>query len=71
MRAIDAIGACVETEGVPAVPLIEHMSKLLKGSVKGILDGMETGAIGDLKPIRTSLPRPPLSYRRTVESEEL
>lgn len=43
------------------------MCKLPKGAIKGILDSMETGAVGDPAPIRAILPRPPLSYRGAVE----
>ncbi len=48
-------------------PLIERMNKLSKGSIKGIVDSGGTDAIGDTMPIRTILPRPPLSYRQAVE----
>ncbi len=48
-------------------PLIERVSKFPKGSIKGLLDSMKTDAIGDPTPIRTILPRPPLSYRQAVE----
>lgn len=48
-------------------PLIEGVSKLPKGALKGILDSLKTDAIGDPLPIRTVLPRPPLSYRQAVE----
>ncbi len=48
-------------------PLIERMSKLPKGAMKGLVDSMKTDAVGDPTPIRTILPRPPLSYRQAVE----
>lgn len=48
-------------------PVIEHISKLPKGSIQGLLDSMKTDAVGDPTPIRTILPRPPLSYRQAVE----
>ena len=48
-------------------PLIERMSKFPKGSIKGMLDSLKTDAIGDPMPIRTILPRSPLSYRQAVE----
>jgi len=48
-------------------PLIERVSKLPKGSFKGILESLDTDAIGDPMPIRAILPRPPLSYREAVE----
>ncbi len=48
-------------------PLIERMTKFPRGSIKGLLDGLEIDLIGDPLPIRTILPRPPLSYRQAVE----
>ena len=48
-------------------PLIERLSKLPKGAIKGLLDGMKADAIGDPMPIRAILPRPPLPYRQAVE----
>jgi len=48
-------------------PLIERVSKLPRGALKGILDSLGTDAIGDPMPIRTILPRTPLSYRQAVE----
>lgn len=48
-------------------PLIERMSKLPKGAIKGMLDSTKTDSIGDPTPIRAILPRPPLPYRQAVE----
>ena len=48
-------------------PLLERMSKLPKGAVRGFLDCLGGDAIGDPAPIRALLPRPPLSYRQAVE----
>ena len=48
-------------------PLIERMSKLPNGSIRGLLDSMQEDAIGDPTAIRALLPRPPLSYRKAVE----
>ncbi len=48
-------------------PLIERLSKLPKGSIKGLVDSMTTDAVGDPRPIRAILPRPPLPYREAVE----
>ena len=48
-------------------PLIERMSKFPRGSIKGLLDGLDVDLIGDPMPIRAILPRPPLSYRQAVE----
>jgi uncharacterized protein YbjT (DUF2867 family) len=48
-------------------PFIERVSKLPKGSVRSFLDSLKMDCIGDPVPIRTILPRPPLSYRQAVE----
>jgi len=48
-------------------PLIERVAKFPKGAITGLLDGMKTDLIGDPTPIRTLLPRQPLSYREAVE----
>jgi uncharacterized protein YbjT (DUF2867 family) len=48
-------------------PLIERLSKLPKGSMKGLVDSTKADAIGDPMPIRALLPRPPLPYRQAVE----
>ncbi len=48
-------------------PVIERVSKLPKGSIKGLVDSMKADAIGDPTPIRTILPRKPLPYRQAVE----
>jgi uncharacterized protein YbjT (DUF2867 family) len=48
-------------------PLIERLSKVPKGALKGLLDGMKTDLVGDPMPIRTILPRPPLNYWQAVE----
>ena len=48
-------------------PLIERLSKLPEGAMKGLVDGMKADAVGDPMPIRTILPRPPLPYRQAVE----
>ena len=48
-------------------PLIERAGKLPKGSIKGVLDGLQTDLNGDPMPIRAILPRPPLPYRQAVE----
>jgi hypothetical protein len=44
-------------------PLIEHVSKMSGGAVKGLVDGLKVDSIGDPTPIRTLLPRPLLSFR--------
>ena len=48
-------------------PVIERVSKLPKGAIKGLVDGMADDLVGDPTPIRKLLPRPPLSYRQAVE----
>lgn len=48
-------------------PLIERLAKLPKGAFAGLVEGMKDDAIGDPKPIREILPRPPLPYREAVE----
>ncbi|MDQ2841185.1 MAG: SDR family NAD(P)-dependent oxidoreductase [Acidobacteriota bacterium] len=44
-------------------PVIERVSKFPRGAIKGIVDSFEADAIGDPRPIRVILPRPPLPYR--------
>lgn len=51
----------------PLAPLLERMSRLPRGSIKGILDSLTMDAVGDPMPIRTILPRPPMPYRQAVE----
>ena len=48
-------------------PLIERMSKLPRGSVRGFMDSLKTDAVGDPMPIRALLPRPLLSFRQAAE----
>ena len=48
-------------------PVIERLSKMPKGAIKGIVDSLETDAVGDPAPIRALLPRPTLSYRDAVK----
>lgn len=48
-------------------PLIERVSKLPRGSFKGLVDGLPVDMSGDPMPIRTLLGRPLKSYRRAVE----
>ena len=48
-------------------PFIERISKFPKGSVKGVLDGMNIDLVGDPMPIRAILPQRPLSFRQAVE----
>ncbi len=47
-------------------PLLERLSKLPSGAMKGLVDSVEADAIGDPLPIRTLLPRPPVPYRQAV-----
>ena len=48
-------------------PVIDRLSKLPKGAMKGLVDSMKTDAVGDPMPIRRILPRSPLPYRQAVE----
>jgi len=48
-------------------PLIERVSKLPRGAIKGALDILKMDAIGDSMPIGTILPRRPLPFREAVE----
>ncbi len=48
-------------------PLVERMSKLPRGAIKGLADGLAEDFIGDPAPIRAILPHTPLSYRAAVE----
>jgi len=43
-------------------PLAERLTKVPRGALRGLLDGMGTDLIGDPTPIRALLPRPLLSY---------
>lgn len=49
-------------------PLIERLSKLPAGAIKGIADSLGTDSVGDPSPIRRILPRPPVPYRQAVET---
>jgi len=46
--------------------LIERVTKLPKGAIKGMLDSTKADMVSDPAPIRALLPRPPLSYRQAV-----
>jgi len=48
-------------------PLAERLTKVPRGALRGLLDGMGTDLIGDPTPIRTLLPRPLLSYGQAAE----
>ena len=48
-------------------PVIERMSKLPKGALKGFLDSLTADMIGAPMPIGAILPRMPLSYRQAVQ----
>ncbi len=50
----------------PLTPLIERMSNVPNGAIRGILDSLKLDAIGDPLPIRQILPRPLLRYREAV-----
>ncbi|AMR26150.1 hypothetical protein A0257_02960 [Hymenobacter psoromatis] len=46
--------------------LIERITKLPKGAIKGMLDSTKADMVSDPAPIRALLPRPPLPYRQAV-----
>lgn len=48
-------------------PLIERISKMPKGSIKGLAESIKTDAIGNPEPIRKILPRSLLSFRQASE----
>ena len=48
-------------------PLFERLGKYPRGSIKGLMDGLDIDLDGDPLPIRAIVPRPPLSYRQAVE----
>jgi uncharacterized protein YbjT (DUF2867 family) len=48
-------------------PIVEGMSAIPKGAIRGIVDGMKFDAVGDPSAIRMILPRPLLSFRQSVE----
>lgn len=50
-----------------AAPLIQRIGKLPKGAMKGMVDSIQSEAIGDPSPIRAILTRKPLSLKQAVE----
>ena len=48
-------------------PAIERVSKLPRGAIRGLADGMKVDMIGDPAPIRAILPGPLLSFREAVK----
>lgn len=48
-------------------PLIERVSRMPRGSIKGLADSLAVDMSGDPTPIRTILGRPPRSYRQAVK----
>ncbi len=48
-------------------PLVERMTKLPKGAVKGFLQSLQADSVGDPMPIRAILPRQLLSFRQAAE----
>ena len=48
-------------------PLVERVSKLPLGAVKGFVDSLDTDAVGNPTPIRALLPRPLLSFRQAAK----
>ena len=52
---------------VHTASFIEHVAGLPKGAVAAVAQSMDTTLLGNPTPIRAVLPRPPLSYRETVQ----
>lgn len=48
-------------------PIVERLSKLPRGAMKGLADSLKMDAVGDPTPIRQILPRQPLPYREAVK----
>lgn len=51
----------------PFAWLIERLAGLPRGAFADFLVGMDTDLVGDVTPIRTIIPRPPMSYAQAVE----
>lgn len=50
-----------------AAPLIERMTKMPRGAMKGLVDSLQVDMTGDPTPIRTILDRSPQTYRQALE----
>ncbi len=48
-------------------PLIERLGKLARGTIKGLVDGVQVEMIGDPLPLRALLPRPLLPFPQAVK----
>lgn len=48
-------------------PLIEGVTSVPKGVIRGFVDGMKSDSVGDPSAIRKLFPRPLLSFRQSVE----
>lgn len=48
-------------------PLVERLTRVPNGALRGLLDGMAADMVGDPAPIRALLPRTPLPYRQAAE----
>ena len=51
-----------------AAPLIERVTKLPRGAMKGLADSLQVDMTGDPRAIRAILPRPPQTYRQALEN---
>ena len=50
-----------------AAPLIERLTKMPRGAMKGLVDSLQVDMTGDPTPIRTILDRSPQTYRQALE----
>ena len=50
-----------------AAPLIERLTKLPRGAIKGLADSLQVDMTGDPRAIRAIVPRPPQTYRQALE----
>lgn len=53
---------------VLAAPLIERVSKMPQGAMRGMAESLQVDMTGDPAPIRTILPRSPQTYRQAVQT---
>ena len=51
-----------------AAPLIERISRMPQGAIRGLADSLQVDMTGDPAPIRTLLPRSPQTYRHAVQT---
>ncbi|MEV6825084.1 SDR family NAD(P)-dependent oxidoreductase [Amycolatopsis sp. NPDC051102] len=50
-----------------AAPLLERISRMPRGSLRAFLQGLDTDSVGDPRPIRRILQRPPLTFAEAVK----